>query len=204
MNKAVSTNHINEIDLFFHGSGLLFPKFDLGHALEGDGKIKFGYGVYVTSAYSSAARYSGANERWTDHYVYSVNVPAKTYDNFIAFKQPVHESIITRAESALKMTIPEKAIADGKEFRKFLAKLFTPKEITDKKMATFEGERQASRFLISIGVEFIEWPYNWKNPDAGQNRAILDDSKVKIIRVDSIQLDNKKNLITDTIKKVYL
>ena len=31
---------------FYHGSHSLFDKFDLLHALEGDRKIKFGFGVY--------------------------------------------------------------------------------------------------------------------------------------------------------------
>ena len=43
---------------FYHGTSVLFPKFDLSHALEGDGKVKFGYGVYVTSHYRSAAHYA--------------------------------------------------------------------------------------------------------------------------------------------------
>lgn len=48
-------------DIFYHGSHILFDEFDLSHALEGDGKVKFGYGVYVTSSYNSAAHYSGAD-----------------------------------------------------------------------------------------------------------------------------------------------
>jgi len=52
---------------FYHGTSVLFPKFDLSHALEGDGKVKFGYGVYVTSHYRSAAHYAGANPAATQH-----------------------------------------------------------------------------------------------------------------------------------------
>ena len=36
------------MEIFYHDSSVLFDKFDLAHALEGDGKVKFGYGVYVT------------------------------------------------------------------------------------------------------------------------------------------------------------
>ena len=36
--------------IFYHGSSILFPKFDLSHALEGDGKVKFGYSVYLTGS----------------------------------------------------------------------------------------------------------------------------------------------------------
>lgn len=69
-------------------------------------------------------------------------------------------------------------------------------------MSGLEGERQALRFLLSIGVEFIEWPYNWKNPALGQNRAVLDDKKIKIVRVDSVKLDEKKKLIADSISQI--
>ena len=191
-----------EIETYYHGSGIHFQKFDLSHALDGAGKVKFGYGVYVTSSYASAAHYSGANDDWADHYVYTVEVPAKTDDNFIAFKQPVNPAIIARAEEKLQAALPEKVTADGKEFRKFLAKRFTPKDVADKKLVNFEGERQASAFLCSIGVDFIEWPYNWKNPALGSNRAVLDDSKVEITRVDSVCLDDKKKLISGSEKQV--
>lgn len=191
-----------EKEIFYHGSGSLFPKFDLSHALEGDGKVKFGYGVYVTSSYPSAAHYSGANDAWESHYVYTVEIPAKREDNFIAFKQPVSPSIVARAEEKLGAAIPDKVKSDGKDFRKFLAKKFIPKDIADKKLANFEGERQASAFLSSIGVDFIEWPYNWKNPALGNNRAVLDDSKVEIVSVDSVALDDKKKLIPGSEKKV--
>lgn len=191
-----------EKEIYYHGSGQMFPAFDLSHALEGDGKVKFGYGVYVTSSYASAAHYSGSNETWTDNYVYTVEIPAKKDDNFIAFKQPVNQLIITRAEETLKQSIPEKAKADGKEFRKFLASRFLSKDIKDKKLAGLESEKEASKFLLSIGVDFIEWPYSWKNPALGSNRAVLDDSKVKIVKVDSVQLDDKKKLIVGSEKQV--
>lgn len=188
-------------EIFYHGSGVLFPKFDLAHALEGDGKVKFGYGVYVTSAYTSAAHYSGSNDEWSDHYVYTIEIPAKTATNYIAFKQHVHPAIVATTERKLGLTLPEKAINDGKEFRKFLVKQFMS---SDKTLATLDGERLASQFLTEIGVDFIEWPYNWKNPAQGSNRAILNDSKIKIVRIDSVKLDEKKKLIPGSEKEVKL
>ena len=71
--------------IFYHGSSVLFSKFDLAHALEGDGKVKFGYGVYLTSSFKSAAHYSGANKSATTHYVYTVEVPELTEDNHRQF-----------------------------------------------------------------------------------------------------------------------
>lgn len=182
-------------DIFYHGSHVLFDKFDLSHALEGDGKVKFGYGVYVTSSYNSAAHYSGADPDATEHYVYTVMGVPKLMDNYIAFKQPVNPKIIIRAEEQLGCNIPENAIADGKEFRKFIAKKLTGK-------LDLEAEKAASKFLLSIGVDFIEWPYSWKNPDLGMNRAYLDESALVILQVDKVELDDKKRLIEDSPKQI--
>ncbi|MBR6990281.1 MAG: hypothetical protein IKH95_10685 [Bacteroidaceae bacterium] len=173
---------------FYHGSPVLFQKFDLAHALEGDGKVKFGYGVYITSQYKSAAHYAGSNPNATQYYVYTVEVPDMKEDNYIAFKEPVKPSILKRAAQKMGEPIPEKFTLDGKDFRKFLAKKLTGK-------VDLEGEKAASAFLTSIGMDFIVWPYNWKNPALGTNMAVLDDSKVIIKSIDQVELDNKKQLI---------
>lgn len=185
----------DEAEIFYHGSHVLFDEFDLSHALEGDGKVKFGYGVYVTSSYNSAAHYSGANPDATEHYVYTVMGAPKCDDNYIAFKQPVNPEIIIRAEEQLDCKIPEKAASDGKEFRKFIAKKLTGK-------LDLEAEKAASKFLLSIGVDFIEWPYSWNNPDLGMNRAYLDDSALVILQVDKVELDDKKKLIEDSPEQI--
>lgn len=186
------------METFYHGSHKLFDRFDLSHALEGDGKVKFGYGVYVTSKYSSAAHYSGANPNASAHYVYTVEIPERTETNCIAFKESVHPAIAEAAQAKLGCLIPEKVLMDaGKEFRKFLAM-----ELTGEKKVTLAGEKAAADFLLSIGVELIEWPYNWKNPALGTNRAVLDDSMVKIVKVDSVILDEKKKLIEDSITPI--
>ena len=173
---------------FYHGSPVLFQKFDLAHALEGDGKVKFGYGVYITSQYKSAAHYAGSNPNATQYFVYTVEVPDMKEDNYIAFKESVKPSILKRAAQKMGEPIPEKFTLDGKDFRKFLAKKLTGK-------VDLEGEKAASAFLTSIGVDFIVWPYNWKNPALGTNMAVLDDSKVIIKSIDQVELDNKKQLI---------
>ena len=77
------------MEIFYHGSSVLFDRFDLSHVLEGDGKVKFGYGVYLTSSFKSAAHYSGANKSATTHFVYTVEIPALTEDNHIDFKRHV-------------------------------------------------------------------------------------------------------------------
>ena len=183
------------MEKFYHGSSVLFSEFDLAHALKGAGKVKFGYGVYVTSNYRSAAHYAGANPEAKHFYVYTVAVPSIGGANFIAFKQPVNPFIVARAEEELGEKIAEKYLCDGKDFRKFIAKRLTGK-------VDLEGEKAASQFLLSIGVDFILWPYNWKNPGLGTNRAILDDQKVRILKVEEVDLDEKKQLVEGSERTV--
>ena len=70
--------------IFYHGTPKLFDRFDLSHALEGDGKVKFGYGVYVTERYATAAHYAAGRDKVVDpnkhYYVYTIEVPEKKED----------------------------------------------------------------------------------------------------------------------------
>ena len=175
--------------IFYHGSPRLFSQFDLTHSLEGDGKNKFGYGIYVTSSYKSAAHYAGVNPSATNYYVYTLNVPEKTEDNHISFKQPVSKQIISLAECKLQQTIPTSAISDGKLFRKFLA-------------TSLGSESAASSFLLTIGVELICWPYSWRNLMLGDNMAVLNEKKIKILKIEEVLLDEKKRLIEGSEKLV--
>lgn len=197
--------------IFYHGSSVLFDKFDLAHVLKGAGKVKFGYGLYLTSSYPSASHYSGADKSAENHFVYTVEVPDLTDSNHIDFKQPVHSDIITKTERALNISIPEKIKGDGKEFRKFLANHFerdllnnlTENHSQDKSVH-FLGEQAASEFLSSIGVCFITWPYSWKNPGLGLNVAVLNQDNVKIKRIDRIELDSKQKLIKGSEREVKI
>lgn len=197
--------------IYYHGSSVLFSRFDLAHALEGTSKLKFGYGVYLTSSFRSAAHYSGANKNAATHYVYTVVVPDITEDNHISLKLPVNDTIIKRAEAELGMPIPSKAAADGKNFRKFLAAYFEEQIDLDirpdkNKLHTLKmmGEQDASAFLSSIGVIFITWPYSWINPQRGLNVAVLDDTKIKILAIHQVELDAKQQLIDGSEKEVRI
>ena len=106
------------MEIFYHGSSVLFPRFDLSHVLEGDGKVKFGYGVYLTSNFKSAAHYSGANKTATTHFVYTIEVPELTEDNHIDFTKSVHPDIIKRAELKLRAPVLQNNTLNRKDFRK--------------------------------------------------------------------------------------
>lgn len=173
----------------YHGSHNYFTEFDLKHVLEGSGKVKFGYGVYVTSKYSSAAHYSGQKTQSEgENFVYTVAVPSLVDDNYIMFKQPVNAKIVMRTEYVLGEKIPDKVKADGKLFRKYLANTLTGND-------DLMGEKAAAEFLDNkIGVDCIVWPYSWRNPSLGTNRAIFNVNKIEIIRIDRVCLDAKNIL----------
>ena len=189
----------------FHGSSAEpFDRFNLDHALEGDGKVKFGFGVYVTGMYATAAHYAFNKKRPDnrDFYVYTVEIPDRTADNCLSLLKgvPVADSIVRRVESRLGETIPDDAKVEGIPFRKYLANRLTGAELPVKKMidkATVEGEKAASELLSGIGVDLIEWPYNWQKPDAEKNFAVLDEGNVRILRIEKVELDPKGHHLVD-------
>ena len=193
----------------YHGSSVLFDRVNLNHALEGDGKAKFGYGVYVTSSYKSAAHYAFNKRRpeYRDYYVYTLEIPDRTPENCLSLLKgvAVDKSIVKRCEDKLGITIPTEALLEGIPFRKFIANRMLgindkPGKMTAK--ATVEGEKLASQFLLSIGVELIEWPYTWAKPESDKNYAVLDDRKVKVVCIDKVELDVKKQLIQGSEKRI--
>jgi hypothetical protein len=189
--------------IFYHGSSAEpFSKFSLEHALEGDGKVKFGWGVYVTEKYNTAAHYAFNKHRPDnrDFYVYTVEIPDRTDDNCLSLLKnvPVAASIVKRVEEKLGESIPAEAKVEGIPFRKYLANRLTGQNLPVKKMidkATVAGEKAAAEFLVSIGVDLIEWPYNWTKPEAEKNMAVLSDSNVRILRIEKVDLDDKRQLI---------
>ena len=195
---------------FYHGSSAEpFDRFSLDHALEGDGKVKFGWGVYVTEKYSTAAHYAFNKHRPEnkDFYVYTVEIPDRTPDNCLSLLKgvPVAESIVNRVEAKLGETIPAEAKVEGIPFRKYLANKLTGEDKPVKKMidkATVEGEKAASELLSSLGVDLIEWPYNWQKPEAEKNMAILDDRNVRIVRIEKVELDPKGHQLIEGSKQI--
>ena len=195
---------------FFHGSSAEpFDRFSLDHALEGDGKVKFGWGVYVTEKYSTAAHYAFNKHRPEnkDFYVYTVEIPDRTPDNCLSLLKgvPVAESIVNRVEAKLGETIPAEAKVEGIPFRKYLANKLTGEDKPVKKMidkATVEGEKAASEFLSSLGVDLIEWPYNWQKPEAEKNMAVLDDRNVRIVRIEQVELDPKSHQLIEGSQQI--
>ena len=74
---------------YYHGTTALFDHFDISHLFEGDGKCKFGVGIYATSVYRTAVVYAKKGKGDTP-YVYTIEVPDLTDENHIVSAKPVH------------------------------------------------------------------------------------------------------------------
>ena len=197
------------METFYHGTPMLFKKFDLAHALEGDGKNKFGIGTNVTEVYTTAALYAHNKKRpeCTDYYVYTLEVPDLTDDNHLSYTKPVQPSIIERTEEALGEQIPDEVIVEAKCFRKYVGNKLMGKKGTVnqlKEKADIDAERAASKFFCEIGLEYYVWPQAWSNPNGPTNRVVLNIDKIRIVRIDKVELDKKFQYVEGSKKEIPL
>lgn len=197
-------------EIFYHGTCYLFDKFSLSFLGEGEGKSKFGQGIYITSNYKTAALYAAkaakANNK-NSCYVYTVEVPLLTEDNHIFSCKPVNSEIVNRAEKAVGETIPEEVTTLGKYFRKYLGNLITGQRSTMKKMmskADAIAENAASEFLNKIGVVYLAWPQSQTKPDGDTNRAVLNEEDIQIIKIEQVEVDDKNKLIEGSERPIDL
>ena len=162
-------------EVFYHGSPVSVEKLDMQTALMGGAKIKFGYGVYVTPVYEMAVKDSDVANEANMHYVYTVEVPAKTESNYLSYKEPVHPVIVAAVEDHTGLKATEKIKSAGKDYFAFLAK-----KLSGESKVTPEGSKAATELLASVGVEFVEWPCKDKEPELGCSRVIFDCEKVEV------------------------
>lgn len=186
----------------YHGSAALFDHFDPAHILEGAARCRFGAGAYLTSRYTTAAHYAGASGR-PEKYVYTVEIPDLEAGNHLFSAQPVPPEIVARAEEKLGVSIPEKACTKGKFFRKWIGNTLLGQGNTVNQRtgsASPEAEKAASAFLLGIGVVLLVWPTAQTKPEAGNNYAVLDYNAIRILQVDTVELDKDKQLVEGSQK----
>lgn len=91
-------------ETFYHGTCNLFDKFSLSFLGSGEGKSKFGQGIYITSSYKTAALYAAKAAKANGKrccYVYTVEVPVLTENNHVFSCKPVNQEVINRVEKKL-------------------------------------------------------------------------------------------------------
>ena len=201
---------MNNTEILYHGSCHLFDKFSLEFLGSGEGKSKFGHGIYITSSYKTAVLYAAkaAKANCNDsRYVYTVEVPQLTADNHIFSCKPVNADVAERAEKAIGEAIPDEVKSAGKLFRKYLGNLLTGQCATVKKMmskADAEAENAVSEFLNKIGVVYLAWPQSQTKPDGDTNRAVLNENDIRIVKVEQVDVDEKNKLIEGSERVITL
>ena len=195
-------------EIFYHGTCRLFDKFSLSFLGEGEGKSKFGHGIYITSSYKTAALYASKAAKANGKdccYVYTVEVPMLTGDNHIFSCKAVNVDVVSRVEHEIGEAIPDEVKSAGKYFRKYLGNLLTGQKGTVKKMmskADAEAESKVSEFLKSVGVVYLAWPHSQTNPDGDTNRAVLNEDDIKILKIEQVEVDEKNRLIENSVKEI--
>ena len=178
----------------YHGSPALFDHFEMGGAGDGTG-IKFGYGVYLTDVEDSAVHYSQPrNLDVTDkHYLYTVEIPELVEGEYLMSAKPVNEKIVEKVEEKMGVKVPADMKAKGLEFRKWIGRTLTGINKPDTDEEKKAVEMKAAEFLESVGVHYNVWPTAQKVPDGPKNYAVFDPSRVKIVKVEEIEIEFKKS-----------
>ena len=195
--------------IFYHGSKQIFDRFDISHIYQGDGKAKFGHGHYLTERFETAAHYAAGNDKVVRpecrYYVYTVEIPDIEEGHNLKSASPVDPGIVTRVEKALGERIPSSAKVKGKFFRKYIGNILTGNRSTEKVMTgslSKEGEKAVADFLVGTGIPYLIWPVAQSKPDGLLNCTVLDESLIRIIRIEEVELDSKIQLIPGSQKLV--
>lgn len=197
-------------EILYHGGYRLFDHFVLDHLGEGEGKSKFGHGIYITSSFATAALYAakaGKRNGVDTFYVYTVEVPALTDENHIFSCKPVTPAVASRIEKALGESIPEEAKKLGKFFRKYVGNILINKRGTIKQMTgkvDNAAEDVVTSFLNDNGVIYLAYPYAQTKPDGDTNRAVLNGECIRILKIEQIEVDEKNKLIEGSEREIAL
>lgn len=197
-------------EIFYHGSCYLFDKFSSAFIGLGEGKSKFGYGIYITSSYKTAALYAAKAAKVNGKescYVYTVEVPLLTDDNYIFSCRPINADVVLRVEKEIREVIPDEVKTAGKLFRKYLGNLLTGQRTTVKKMmskADGVAESAVAQFLNKIGIVYLAWPLSQTKPDGDTNRAVLNATDISIVKIEQVEIDAKNKLIEGTEREITL
>ena len=197
-------------ETLYHGTCYLFDKFSLSFLGSGEGKSKFGHGIYITSSYKTAALYASKAAKANGKeccYVYTIEVPMLNNDNHIFSCKAINASVVDRIEKVIGEAVPDEVKSAGKYFRKYLGNLLIGQRATVKQMmakADATAENAVSQFLNSVGVIYLAWPQSQAKPDGETNRALLNEKEIKILKIEQVECDDKNKLIEDSKKLIQL
>lgn len=210
---------MESLSTYYHGSNRLFKSFVLDFAGQGTG-VKFGYGVYLTSRYASAAHYAKPRkfDQPSDYYVYTVEVPGPTLSNCLKLDAAPSPSLVARASESIGEELPSEVTVKSKCLRKYIGNLLSTRRLVNNgcnverksvrqmmSKASLEAEKAASQFFLGIGISYYLWPVNWKCAESGNNIAVLNPNMISIVKVEKVKLDSRHyHLITGSQREISL
>lgn len=164
---------------YYHGTSKLFKEFrPLDTIGTGEGKSKFGWGIYLTSIYATAVLYSGKGpgRQAADHYIYSVDIPdpETNPDRYFILHKAVPQGLIELFEKEIGHITDPNVTAWGNDFRNELEIKLYSKEYGRKpkdKAEKGESQKLAADWLYNHGIIGLIWPQgSW--PKKGETKVV--------------------------------
>ena len=59
----------------------------------------------------------------------------------------------------------------------------------------------AAKFFREIGLEYFAWPQAQTKPDGLTNRVVLNVDKIRIVRIDKVEIDPKSHKFIEGSQK---
>lgn len=189
----------------YHGTTKLFREFRPQDTIgTGEGKSKFGWGTYLTSAFATAVLYSGKGpgRNASDHYVYSVEIPnpETNEDKYFVLHKPVPKGISILVEKELGPIKDSSALEWGNDFRTQLETMLFIKEYGRKPKGKNEvgiAQKLCADWFYGHGVIGLAWPQSkWPRrgtmmPVEKLNIALFNGSDIRITKIERVEVEFK-------------
>lgn len=190
---------------YYHGTSKLFKEFrPLDTIGTGEGKSKFGWGIYLTSAYATAVLYSGKGpgREAPDHYIYSVEIPdtETDIDKYFVLHQPVPQSLVELVEKEIGQLADPEVAAWGNDFRNELENMLFVREFGHKPKGKEEkgmAQKLAADWLYAHGIIGLIWPQGgWpkkgeEKPVEKFNIAMFNSKDTQICKIERVDVEFK-------------
>lgn len=193
---------------YYHGTSKLFKEFrPLETIGTGEGKSKFGWGIYLTSSYATAVLYSGKGpgREAADHYIYSADIPdpEENQDKYFVLHKPVPQDLIKLVESEIGPIEDRTATEWGNDFRNALETMLFVKANGRKpkdKADSGKAQKLAADWFYSHGIIGLIWPQSsW--PKKGEvkvveklNIAMFNSADTHICKIERVDVEFKAKI----------
>ena len=189
----------------FHGTTKLFKEFRPQDTIgTGEGKSKFGWGTYLTSAFATAVLYSGKGpgREAAGHYVYSVEIPnpVTNESKYFVLHKPVPSQVSSLVEKEIGQIKDRSALEWGNDFRTELETMLFIREYGRKPKGKSEvgtAQKLCADWFYKHGIIGIAWPHGtWPQrglmmPVENLNVAMFHGSDIHITMVERVEVEFK-------------